>query len=73
MDYLPAKALADTVIAEKAYQDFSRQRYEEAKQVMFSCKKVICCQTIFGTQNERNRQLLNEAEAAGMEIELWQK
>ena len=73
MDYLPAKALADTVIAEKAYQDFSRQRYEEAKQVMFSCKKVFCCQTIFGTQNERNRQLLNEAEAAGMEIELWQK
>lgn len=73
VDYLPAKALADTVIAEKAYQDFSRQRYEEAKQVMFSCKKVICCQTIFGTQNERNRQLLNEAEAAGMEIELWQK
>ena len=73
VDYFPAKALADTVIAEKAYQDFSRQRYEEAKQVMFSCKKVICCQTIFGTQNERNRQLLNEAEAAGMEIELWQK
>ena len=72
-DTFPAIALADTVIAEKAYQDFSRLCYEEAKQVMFSCKKVICCQTIFGTQNERNRQLLNEAEAAGMEIELWQK
>lgn len=46
---------------------------EAAKQVMCACRKVICCQTVFGSQNVLNRQLLQEAEDCGMEIELWQK
>ena len=61
------------VIAEEAYQNFTVQHYEEAKQVMLSCKRVICCQTKFGIVNELNRQLLLDAEEAGMEIERWQK
>ena len=47
--------------------------YEAAKQVMCACRKVICCQTVFESQNVLNRQLLQEAEDCGMEIELWQK
>uniref|UniRef100_UPI0040273AF1 ABC transporter ATP-binding protein n=1 Tax=Roseburia inulinivorans TaxID=360807 RepID=UPI0040273AF1 len=73
IDYPAAEALAVQVIAAEAYQDFERQHYEEAKQVMCACGKVICCQTVFGSQNGLNRQLLQEAEDCGMEIELWQK
>ena len=73
IDYPAAEALAVQVIAAEAYQDFERQHYEAAKQVMCACRKVICCQTVFGSQNGLNRQLLQEAEDCGMEIELWQK
>ena len=73
LDYPAAEALAVQVIAAEAYQDFERQHYEAAKQVMCACRKVICCQTVFGSQNVLNRQLLQEAEDCGMEIELWQK
>ena len=40
---------------------------------MLSCGKVICCQNVFGRQNLYNKQLLEEAKKAGMEIEQWQK
>ena len=73
LDYPAAEALAVQVIAAEAYQDFERKHYEAAKQVMCACRKVICCQTVFGSQNVLNRQLLQEAEDCGMEIELWQK
>ena len=73
IDYPAAEALAVQVIAAEAYQDFERQHYEAAKQVMCACRKVICCQTVFGSQNVLNRQLFQEAEDCGMEIELWQK
>ena len=73
IDYPAAEALAVQVIAAEAYQDFEREHYEAAKQVMCACRKVICCQTVFGSQNVLNRQLLQEAEDCGMEIELWQK
>lgn len=73
IDYPAAEALAVQVIAAEAYQDFEMQHYEAAKQVMCACRKVICCQTVFGSQNGLNRQLLQEAEDCGMEIELWQK
>lgn len=73
LDYPAAEALAVQVIAAEAYQDFERQHYEAAKQVMCACRKVICCQTVFESQNVLNRQLLQEAEDCGMEIELWQK
>ena len=73
LDYPAAEALAVQVIAAEAYQDFERQHYEAAKQVMCACRKVICCQTVFGSQNVLNRQLFQEAEDCGMEIELWQK
>lgn len=73
IDYPAAEALAVQVIAAEAYQDFEREHYEAAKQVMCACRKVICCQTVFESQNVLNRQLLQEAEDCGMEIELWQK
>ena len=73
IDYPAAEALAVQVIAAEAYQDFEGEHYEAAKQVMCACRKVICCQTVFGSQNRLNRQLLQEAEDCGMEIELWQK
>lgn len=72
-DYPAAEALAVRVISEKAYEDFSKERYEEAKQAMLSCKKLICCQTVFGSQNRLNEKLLETAREAGMEIILWQK
>ena len=72
-DYPAAEALAVHVIAGAAYEDFTQEQYEKAREEMFSCKRLICCQTTFGSQNQYNRKLLEEAKKAGMEIEQWQK
>lgn len=72
-DYRTAAALAVHVIAGEAYEDFTEEQYRQAREEMLSCGKVICCQNVFGRQNLYNKQLLEEAKKAGMEIEQWQK
>ena len=72
-DYRTAAALAVHVIAGEAYEDFTEEQYRQAREEMLSCGKVICCQNVFRRQNLYNKQLLEEAKKAGMEIEQWQK
>ena len=63
IDCQVAKALAAQVITEKAFCEISEESYEKAREVMRSCKKVICCLQTYGPINEKNRQLAAEAHA----------
>ena len=64
-DYQVAKALAQTVITEKAFEPVSQKHYEEALDVMKHCQKVLCPLKDFGTMNQKNRELLEMARQAG--------
>ena len=68
MDYEVAKVLASAVIPEEPFSPVSRENYEKAKLAMLSCEKVICCTDIFGPGNYKNRDLLTDAEKAGIPV-----
>ena len=68
-DYEVAKALAAAVITEDPFFPVSSESYEKARKIMISCRKVICCTDEFGPGNQKNRDLLQEAEKIGIEIE----
>lgn len=63
VEYQTAKALAVAVVEEKAFCPISEQRYEEALEYISSCEKVIACVSEFGEMNEKNRNLLEYAQA----------
>ena len=54
----------DDVLSEIAAID--QQRYQEARELMRSCKKVILAVSGIGTMNRRNEELKNEAESLGI-------
>ena len=66
VDYQVAKALAAKVVTEKPFEEISEERYQEARELMRSCKKVILAVSGFGTMNRRNEELKNEAESLGI-------
>ena len=66
VDYQVAKALAAKVVTEKPFEEISEERYQEARELMRSCKKVILAVSGFGTMNRRNEELKNEAEGLGI-------
>ena len=61
-----AKALASKVVTEKPFEEISEARYQEAGELMRSCKKVILAVSGFGTMNRRNEELKKEAEKLGI-------
>lgn len=69
IDFELARVLAACVIAEQPYERIGQAAYEEALDVMKTCRQVICClrDEDFGEMNEKNRQLLRKAQEAGME------
>lgn len=69
MDVPTARALAADVIETEAFEPVSEALFEQAKRVMDSCKKVICCRHSFGSLEKANKELLAYAEAAGKLIE----
>ncbi len=68
LDYQVAKALAFEVISQDAFQEISRETYEKAKAALLKCKKVICSIDCFGKMNEKNQELLKDAQAAGLKV-----
>ena len=52
--------------AADAIDAIDQQRYQEARELMRSCKKVILAVSGFGTMNRRNEELKNEAESLGI-------
>ena len=69
LDYPVALALANRVIAVPAYEEFKNADYEAARQELLSCKHLICCQDKFGTLNQLNARLLEDAKAANLSIQ----
>ena len=65
VDCQVAKALAVEVVTEKAFCEISDSTLEQARALMHRCKKVICCLKEYGTINEKNRLLQEEAEKNG--------
>ena len=66
VDYQVAKALASKVVTEKSFEEISEARYQEAVELMRSCKKVILAVSGFGSMNRRNEELKKEAEKLGI-------
>ena len=60
-----AKVLAAEVVEEEPFSVISEENFQKAKKLMETCSRVICCVDIFGPANEKNRQLLEIAEASG--------
>ena len=65
VDCKVAQALAAGMVVEKAFCEISDASFEKAREMMHSCKKVICCLDEFGTLNEKNRLLKEEANRNG--------
>lgn len=65
LDHQVAKVLAAEVVEEAPFSAISEESFQRAKKLMETCSRVICCVDIFGPANEKNRQLLEIAEASG--------
>ena len=57
-DGLLAAQLATRVIYERDFEPVSERAVEEAREILLSCERVICCVSEFGTTNARNAELL---------------
>ena len=69
LDYPTAKALAVEVIAAKAFEPISVRVQEQAQDWLQRCERVICCRRAFGTYEQENAGLLEEAKKLGKNIE----
>ena len=67
-DGLLAAQLASRVIFEKDFEPVSAESVARAREVLLSCREVMCCVSAFGTGNARNAELLAAARAAGLPI-----
>ncbi len=57
IEYPTARALAQTVIAEAAFEPISRETFDKAVGIMNVCPRVICAVERFGTANALNEEL----------------
>lgn len=62
LDLPVAAQLSDHVITAPAFENMSRQHYEQAASLLGKCALVIDAGTPVGTANEKNRQLLELAK-----------
>ena len=61
VDYEAAIHLATQIIAEEAFEPIRPETYQRALERMRRCREVICCLKEFGTWNEANERLWEEA------------
>ena len=65
MDFPVASALACEVVSEQPYQPISGAAFSRAQAIMRRCRRVYAPLRAFGPMNEKNRELIAEAEANG--------
>ena len=63
IDYPVAKALAAVLITERAFEPVSEEAIRRAREVIKTCRQVICCLNEFGTMNQRCASLLPDKTA----------
>jgi len=61
-----ARALATEVITDRAFEPVSPDAGERAMALALHCGKVICAASAFGSMNEENRRIRDQAEQAGI-------
>lgn len=61
-----AKSLAAELVTEKAFEPIGQETFQKALEVMGRCKRVICCLEEFGSGNEKNKALRDEAQRLGI-------
>ena len=65
MDCPVASALACEVVSEQPYQPISDAAFSRAQAIMRRCRRVYAPLRAFGPMNEKNRELIAEAETNG--------
>ena len=73
LDYPAARSLAVKIISERAYEPIGNAAFQEARECLERCPRVICCLEAFGTMNQRNRQLFEIARSSGKAAEPFSK
>lgn len=68
LDLPVAAQLSDHVITAPAFENMSRQHYEQAASLLGKCALVIDAGTPVGTANEKNRQLLELAKQKNISV-----
>ena len=58
IEYQTARALAAETVTEVPFEPVGEQTFLRAKKLLESCETVLCPLKVFGTMNERNRDLL---------------
>ncbi|MFR5244137.1 MAG: ABC transporter ATP-binding protein [Clostridium sp.] len=65
MEYQTVEALAAEVIPEIPFEPVGERAFLRAKELLESCEAVLCPLKLFGTMNERNRELLRIGTGLG--------
>ena len=65
IDHAVAKALAETVISQKAFEPISEEALAKATACMERCEKVICTVEQFADGNRENERLKELARKSG--------
>lgn len=65
VDYQVAKHLASEVISSEAFEAIEETEYEAARMRIAQCKFVICTLEVFGSMNQKNRELKEYAQNLG--------
>ena len=65
IDCAVAKALAETVVSQEAFEPISEEAFEKAAACMERCGKVICTVERFADGNRGNERLKELAREAG--------
>ncbi len=73
LDFPVAKALAAELLSVKAFEPVDELTLEQAKRMMDSCSKVICCRTEFGSLDIANRELFEYARQNWKECSMENK
>ena len=68
VDYQVARDLASAAIAERGFEPISDAIYRRALDALRGCDRVLNCLCEYGAINERNRDLLEQARAMGLEL-----
>lgn len=65
-DYQVAKALAGQVITERPFECITQQAFAQALERMKTCRQVFCPLKDFGSMNQKNKELRDQAEKLGI-------
>ena len=67
-DGLLARSLASRAVFERDFEPVSAESVARARELLLTCREVICCIREFHTMNARNAELLDAARTAGIPV-----